>query len=176
MPCVHGNRSWDCVSCYRSKSGGRGICMHERRRNRCGECAAAGLRTSDRCVHDRQPHQCRDCLGTAALDKQAWCSACGEKRLSKARRGPGGLCAGCEGVAPRAEQLMMKAIRQHIDIPPSGLDNLVLGGPACNTPTRRPDAIWLGPDHSVILELDEGAHASRAQLVREPEGLCVASS
>ena len=56
---------------------------------------------------------------------------------------------------------MMAAILEHVDIPPSGLDDLTFGGVICSTRQRRPDGIWIGPDHAIILELDEDSHASR---------------
>ena len=56
---------------------------------------------------------------------------------------------------------MMDAILQFVEHAPSGLDDLTLGGAVCGTPHRRPDGIWIGPDHAIILELDEDSHASR---------------
>ena len=56
---------------------------------------------------------------------------------------------------------MMDAILQHVEHEPSGLDDLTFGGVTCSTRQRRPDGIWIGPDHAIILELDEDSHASR---------------
>ena len=56
---------------------------------------------------------------------------------------------------------MMVAILEHVHIPLSGLDDLTFGGVTCSTRHRRPDGIWIGPDHAIILELDEDSHASR---------------
>ena len=56
---------------------------------------------------------------------------------------------------------MMDAILQHVDHAPSGLDDLTFGGVTCSTRQRRPDGIWIGPYHAIILELDEDSHASR---------------
>ena len=161
MPCPHQTRSYTCLQCFDEQCGGRGICQHRRRRNRCTQCQAVGEQVRELCAHGLQRHQCSQCLGVRALQKTSFCSACGDKRLSKARRTPGGLCSKCAGDEPRAEQTMMDAILRLVDHRPSGIDNLTLGGPACATAHRRPDACWLGPDHAVILELDELSHRHR---------------
>ena len=141
MTCAHHRRSYDCVDCYRQGTGGRGICVHERRRNRCTQCRAAGGSPRELCGHAKQHHQCSECLGTSTLTKTAFCSACGVKRLSKRRRVSGGLCAGCAGVQPRKEKIMMDAILENVDHEPSGLDDLTFGGVTCSTRQRRPDGI-----------------------------------
>ena len=83
-------------------------------------------------------------------------------RLSKARRVVGGLCRGCSGAAPpRREEVMMEAILSHVSIPPSGIDTLTFGGATCNTKHYRPDALWIGPDYCLVLELDDNSHAYR---------------
>ena len=163
MPCPHHRpRSWDCVDCYVQGSGGGGICHHLRRAARCSACRAAGGTPREMCVHDRQRHQCHECLPlNTSLSKNAFCSICGVKRLSKIRRGAQGICATCDKVEPRAEQKFMSAILQHVDHQPSGIDNLSLGGIACGTRHRRPDAIWIAADHAVIVELDEDSHRAR---------------
>jgi len=72
------------------------------------------------------------------------------------------LCAQCDsGYVKRIEEIVRPLLL--VDVPPpSGVDDLVLGGTACDLPKRRPDLVWMGTDRVVFLEIDEnGGHPDR---------------
>jgi hypothetical protein len=58
------------------------------------------------------------------------------------------------------EQQFMSSLLPLLAHEPSGTGDLTFGGKACATTYRRPDAVWIGQQHSVILEIDEDYHSS----------------
>lgn len=48
-----------------------------------------------------------------------------------------------------------------IGFPPSAADDTIIGGAACDTDRRRPDACWITPKRIAILETDESGHVDR---------------
>jgi hypothetical protein len=58
------------------------------------------------------------------------------------------------------EQRFLKELLPMLDHEASGVNDLTLGGKVCSTTQRRPDAIWIGPQHAVLLEVDEDWHNS----------------
>jgi hypothetical protein len=92
-----------------------------------------------------------------------FCKCCLEKYLTKKRRRANVLlCAKCDsGYVTRTEEIVRPLILFDLP-PPSGADNLLLGGKGCDAATRRPDLVWLGTDRAIFLEIDEnGGHPDR---------------
>ena len=131
----------------------------QHRASRCLLCHSLGKSCRDLCVaHGKQPHQCSECLTLdILLTKRAWCKVCGLVRTQGRRT----VCKSCEDVAEHSlERQFMQLLLPMLDHEPSGTGDLTLGGQVCGTTHRRPDAIWLGVHHAVLLELDEDYHSS----------------
>jgi hypothetical protein len=132
----------------------------QHRASRCLLCHALGRQVSDLCrQHGRQRHQCSECLSLdRLLTKRAFCDVCGLVRTQGRRT----ICKSCENVAEQSlEQRFLKELLPILDHEASGmLDDLTLGGKVCSTTQRRQDAIWIGAQHAVILEIDEDWHSS----------------
>ena len=134
--CVHGSRVSECVNCK-----GGNICLHNKRRHRCSECLTTEQKANNN-------HFCKCCL---------------DKYLTmKRRRANVQLCATCDsGYVKRTEEIVRPLLLLDLP-PPSGIDNLTLGGASCNVPKRRPDLVWFGTDRAIFLEIDEnGGHPDR---------------
>jgi hypothetical protein len=80
----------------------------------------------------------------------------------KRRRANVQLCATCDsGYVKRTEEIVRPLLLLDLP-PPSGIDNLILGGADCNVSKRRPDLVWFGTDRAIFLEIDEdGGHPDR---------------
>lgn len=136
---------------------GRSMCLeHNKRRDRCVQCWTLGRIVPNLCVHGRQKDQCVECLPLEmCLKKRNFCSICGVTHVKTHRT----MCVSCEKTNNmRMEVRFMADLAPLLTHPCSG--NITLGGDGCKSKVRRPDGIWIGPDSCVILELDEGRHAS----------------
>lgn len=152
--CKHGRAHAMCAMC-----GGSALCTHGRKRSNCKECGGASI-----CRHGKLRTGCKECVPASAMvRRKLWCIGCCDKMLSAQRqRANIRLCAECDqSVPPRLEKVVVAIFVQELAFEPSSLDNVFIGGSACNTPLRRPDACWISERVILCLEIDEHGHIDR---------------
>lgn len=122
---------------------------------RCLKCWAMGRKVSGLCVqHGRQTDQCVECLPVEVLiSKNRFCNVCAVTMVKDRD-----ICVGCDTMLKmRVERQFMTDLESLLTHPCSG--NVVLGGVTCDLKWRRPDAIWIGHESCVVLEIDERCHS-----------------
>ena len=158
--CEHGRIRSLCKDC-----GGSQICEHGRQRSLCKNCGGSQI-----CEHGRQRLSCINCLSMQQIIQNKYkCNACG-KSLSRNRYSNNiGLCAHCDRtVRERTEYVARRLLLAQMPPPYdlekhwSALDSQLIGGQACNTARRRPDAMLVLEDRILGFEIDENSHSDRS--------------
>jgi hypothetical protein len=148
--CEHNHRKGQCHQCN------TGHCEHGQRKSRCKECKTG------HCEHGHRKDRCTDCHTVEELmAKPDFCSICGVTSLTRNRRLTSGMCAGCDSSKQRTTQQIVLDMLLPLVPPPSAIDNVTIGGAACNTDRRRPDTGWVGTDRVLLIENDEQSHEER---------------
>jgi hypothetical protein len=146
--CEHNRQKSICKEC-----GGSSICEHNRQKSRCKECGGSSI-----CEHNRLKSRCKEC-GGSSLCKSSWCDTRGNRKYD-------GYCLVCFihlfPDKPNAHNYKTKEkdVAYHIFQTFSDFtwvaDKRVQDG--CSR--RRPDLLLDMGSHTIIVEVDENAHAS----------------
>jgi hypothetical protein len=152
--CEHKRQRRRCIEC-----GGANVCEHKRRRQNCIECGGANV-----CEHKRRRQDCMDCMSVdEAIKSRYVCTICLSTSLSGYRVHIG-ICARCDKTErPRIEHTV-RDLMQGLLVPPTYMDDKLIGGAECDSNRTRPDLCWVRGDRIVHVEVDEDSHADRQVL------------
>jgi hypothetical protein len=152
--CEHKKLRSECTQC-----GGGSICEHKKKRSRCTQCGGGSI-----CEHNKRRADCSDCLSVDQVVADRRFCACGTMLSMHRLRANVTQCAACDpAVVDRTELVVRNMLLPLISHPPSALDDVQFGRD-CDTDRvyRRPDALWLGDDRAVHVEIDErGGHSDQ---------------
>ena len=117
------------------------------------------------CPHGTRTDQCKECVPIdRMLSGHQFCHICCSKQLCNTRRlQETPICAECEETeCRRIEHITVDMLLAKIEHPPSLRNDVIVGGPSCDSGRRRPDLAWIGKDRVIKVGIDEnGGHFGR---------------